>query len=247
MSSPIVCPNCRGDVPERNVNGVRMVAVCPTCDTVFQFGDSKPTVATDDQHLPIHKPRKSVPSRALRTFDDPTTGGFEIHKQDRNAGAGGSNMGFMVFFTLIWDAFMVMWFVIALNTGAYGMALAGTLHGAVGVGLTYWLLAHYLNMTRLIVTQDEIRVITTPVYVHAPRRLATAHIDQLYVRQTEYAANGKHHYEVVADTLDVGTVKVVGGFLNYADAAYVEQEIEQFLNITDAPVPGEANPHRLAY
>ncbi len=255
MSKPLDCPNCGGDVPAKNVNIDRMVAVCPTCDMVFQFGGggvAVPSPTPTSVSSPYgkrklkQKPRKVAPSRAIRIFDDKETGGFEIHKRDRNAGRNGA-MAFLIFFTLVWDGFMVAWFWIAFSTGELGMAAFGSIHGTVGVGLTYWVLSHFLNMTRIAVTQDEITVTTAPIYVHAPRRFSTEHIDQLYVKQTAYEANGNHHYEVMADVLGEGAKKLVGGFVNYTDAVYVEQEIEYYLNIEDMPISGEANPHKLYY
>jgi hypothetical protein len=251
------CPNCKSAVPNGNINKRRLVAVCPTCDTVFQFGEPS-AIPERGSDLPTtnpmgkaktgikQKPHNVRPSRILRTFDDPQTGGFEIHKQDRNSD-GNVNMGFLVFFTLFWDGFMIIWFVIAFSSGALEMALFGSLHGAVGVGLTYWLLAHFLNTTRIVVTREAVEVITTPIYTHAPRRFKTAYIDQIYVRATGYEVNGHHHYEVMADTMAEGAVKVCGGFMKYTDAAYVEREIEHYLAIEDVPVPGEANPYKVAY
>ena len=262
MSNALTCPNCAGEIPSQNINIDRMVAVCPTCDTIFQFDRSgkdvtskaKNTAPTtdattytgEDYKTKIkNKPRNITPSRALRTFDNTETGGIEIQKRDRNTNSGG--MIFMIIFTLAWDSFMLVWFGIAIRQGEWGMAAFGTIHGAVGVGLTYWILSHYLNMTRIRINPDEISITTAPVYIHAPRRFRTEFIDQVYVKQTSYETNGQHHYDVMLDMLDKGTQKVVGGFVNYTDAAYVEREIERFLGIEDQPVPGEANPRSVSY
>lgn len=257
MPRTLDCPHCGSEVPAKNINIGRLVAVCPTCDTVFQFGSGGEAVAPSAPATPTatpyvektklkQKPRKVAPSRAIRTFDDTQTGGFEIHKRARSSGNKGGMAG-MVFFTVLWDGFMVMWYGIAFSTGAWEMALFGTLHGAVGVGLTYWVLTYYFNVTRIAVTPAQVTVTTTPIYVHAPRRFDATHIDQFYVRSTGYEVNGKPHFEVMADILGEEPQKVVGGFINYADAVYVEQEIEHYLGIEDMPVPGEANPHKLAY
>jgi hypothetical protein len=250
MAKPLNCPNCDYAVPSEHINIDRMVAVCPTCDTIFRFGGGgdemtaipiTDTSAGASQSSRIAKPKGKRKARKLRSssrikvYDDTVTGGIEIHQRHWNSGAI-----FLTFFVIFWDGFLIMWYTIAFRTGEWVMAAFASIHALVGVVLTYWLLSSYLNKTRIAITSEQVKVTTSPVFVHAPRTFDSESIDQVYVRRTNYQVNGSYHYEVMVSLFGEGNRKLSGGFQEYEDAAYIEQEVEAYLGIEDHPVTGEA-------
>lgn len=58
---------------------------------------------------------------------------------------------------------MVVWFGIAFTSGALSMAAFGTIHLAVGVGLTYFLICGFMNSTHIGISFREISVSHEPL------------------------------------------------------------------------------------
>jgi hypothetical protein len=62
---------------------------------------------------------------------------------------------YLTFFCIFWDGFMIVWFSIAFANEQYGMALFGSIHGLVGIGLTYSTIAGYVNKTYITVRKID--------------------------------------------------------------------------------------------
>jgi hypothetical protein len=181
--------------------------------------------------------RSARPSRSIKVYDDTVTNGVEIHRRFRNPQAI-----FLTLFTIFWDGFMIVWFTIAIRTGELAMMAFGSVHGLIGLGLLYWVLHTWFNVTRVALRDDEIFITTAPVYRHAPRRIPLDQVEGIYVDQTSWSSNGKHHYNVKAALVDGSEKFVMGGVADYDDAIFVEMEIERFYNLPDTSFPGEIDP-----
>jgi DNA-directed RNA polymerase subunit M/transcription elongation factor TFIIS len=66
----LTCPNCGETLPSENINIQQMAAVCPACDTVFQFSPPRPKAkhrkVKQPQHLSMQE-NNDVLSLAFRT------------------------------------------------------------------------------------------------------------------------------------------------------------------------------------
>ncbi len=108
----------------------------------------------------------------------------------------------IAFFTIFWDGFMVVWYVIALSTfwqGGWIMAAFGLLHLGVGVFLLYCILFALFGKTRLTIDRQKITTRYQMLGVHwqkprpAPRKdilrlelkKATTYYDNSGDRQTK--------------------------------------------------------------
>ena len=132
----IHCKQCSTEIPAEHINLDRMIAKCTFCNSVFSFADQ---VGATVSAQPIEKLDVPMPKK----FKVNTLGGrLEIARKWFS-----SKFIALTFFTVFWDGFMIVWFGIALSQGIWIMAAFGTLHGAVGIGLLYYVLAGYLNKT----------------------------------------------------------------------------------------------------
>ncbi len=249
----LVCPQCSADVPAENVNIDKVVAVCPACNTVFSF-DFLTGEATKDKD----KAKSKARARHLHPPD-----GFKI--DERPDGSWVLSWGwftpqvfFMTFFVIIWDAFLIFWYRMAFGIGdgfGGGPSGFGTLfvlfpliHVAVGVSLTYNVIATYLNRTYVTLKGDEIKVRSLPLpFPWRENTLPMEDITQLYVKkggQAGFSFNTSTTYSVMAQRYTANDTVLVGGLNNTTLALFIEQELERYLEIEDEQVFGEVKRSR---
>ncbi|MBN1827163.1 MAG: hypothetical protein JW958_12975 [Candidatus Eisenbacteria bacterium] len=148
---------------------------------------------------------------------------------------------FLTAFVIVWDGFLVFWYRHALTTDATAMKWFPLLHVAVGVGLTYRVIAGWLNRTFVKVGGGEIVVRHAPIPWLGNKTLKSSEIAQLYSKEKVYShRQGKPVvYEVRAITRADRNRKLVGGLETSEQAICIEQQIEKALGIKARRVPGE--------
>lgn len=221
------CPYCTHDIPATDVNLERMVAKCAACSAVFSFEGQLADVPLARRQLELPLPKGMAVEHQ----------GYELAITRRWLSA---QFYFLVFFCLFWDGFLCVWYSIALSQRAWSMAAFALLHTAVGLGLTYYTLAGFLNSTLIRVSPSQIGVAHRPLPWWGRRQIDSSAIAQIFCK--ERITRGKTTtitYEVLAATHAGAQEKLVGGLPNSDQALYLEQEIERFLNIKDVPVVGE--------
>lgn len=150
---------------------------------------------------------------------------------------------FLLAFAVAWDAFLVFWYGMAL-TGPdtpWLMVVFPLAHVAVGVAITYTSLASLLNQTRLVCTKGVLKVRHGPLPWYPQPTLPVRDLEQLYVqREVKHSKNGttvKWHLRAV--TRAHTGQPVVKGLDTLQQALWLEQELEDMLDIRDRPVAGE--------
>ncbi|MBW2457050.1 MAG: hypothetical protein JRI68_21220 [Deltaproteobacteria bacterium] len=246
----IRCKACDNPIPSDDVNLDRMVAKCRKCHSVFDFGDQLG-----------EKPAATV-GRTVRT-DVPMPEGLRVeHGEAGTFGGAGyraqpgqrsevtivrrwfkpSQDIFLLFFAVVWNAFLVFWYKTAFTGDAPWIMIVFPLgHVAVGVGIGYRALAGLLNRTIVAVTPTALTVRHTPLPWLGKRDLAADELTQLYcmdkVHQTKQGS--RTSYEVHAALANGSSLSIVKGLTDLGQALYIEQEVEKALNIEDVAVPGE--------
>lgn len=227
----LFCKSCGEAIRSDDINLDRAIAKCDACHSVFSFADQFPD------------------AQPARAFSKPTD--MELPKGLQVDNWGGElrivrswfswAILFLVFFCVFWDGFLVVWYAIAIHEQQIIMMLFPLLHVAVGVGLTYFCIASFVNKTWITVSMGQLTVRHGPLPWPGNRSLFTHDIEQLYV--TEHIHRGKNStsttYRVNVKKKDGDKVKLASGLQDADQALYIEQEIEKHLNIADRPVPGE--------
>ena len=223
----INCPTCSSEIPVANIDLSGKIAKCAACNNIFSFSSQIP-VPDAQIRTSLGKPRNFEIERSadgltiVRKWFTPT-------------------IIFLSFFCLFWNGFMAVWFYIALTKKIYAMALFGSLHGAVGLGLLYTVVAGFLNKTYIRIAYDSLSVKHRPLPSFGQRNMKRQDIKQLYSKEiAQYHKHGcSHSYSVQAITRTGDVVALVSGLSTSEEALFLEQEIEKYLGIEDEPVRGE--------
>lgn len=148
---------------------------------------------------------------------------------------------FLVFFALFWNAFMVVWMVIAFSSGLWPMAAFGSLHALVGVGVGYTALAMLVNKTDVSVSPYYLGVRHYPLPWGGSKRVRVDLIKQLFVK--EKVVQGKNGTSVTYGLFMIvqgdREEKLLTGLKEVSQAHFIEREIEAILGLKDIPVSGE--------
>ena len=224
-STALNCKNCHTHIPAHDININKAIAKCPECDHVFSF--------EEDIETHLHKPEVIMPKNIevleLRS---------ELNMYRKWWGPKFLGIGF---FALFWNGFMMVWFTMAISSGAYEMAAFGIIHALVGLGMIYWIIAGVFNTTEIRTTKNRFYINHGPVPWRGNREIDVSRINQFFTKMniSQNKNNTSYSYEVHA-VLDGGEqIKVLGLMDTPEEALYIEQELERFLNIPDRRVSGE--------
>ena len=150
---------------------------------------------------------------------------------------------FLAFFCIVWDGFLVFWYGIAFSQAdtPWMMIIFPTLHLAVGVGMTYFVLCSFVNRTRIKVSMGQLTVRHGPLPWPGNYTMNSADVEQVYCQSKFHNGKngGRFTYEVHAVLLDGTKQKLVSGLDDPDQAIFIEQQLEDHLSIKDRRVPGE--------
>jgi hypothetical protein len=147
----------------------------------------------------------------------------------------------MTAFVIFWDGFLFFWYSKAVPGGDMMVVLFPLLHVGVGVWLTYYTLAGYVNKTIVRINYEKISVRHRPLPYWGYKTVQSGDIKQLYSKEKISRSSNKRSvtYEVHALTHNGKSIKLVSYMESSEQALFVEQEIEKYLGIKDKPVRGE--------
>lgn len=146
-------------------------------------------------------------------------------------------------FCVFWDAFILFFIAMMLKQGKFhpGMLLI-LVHAGVGVGLTYGVLAGFLNSTWFTISHDALIIRQGPVPVGGNRRVERYAIKQLYCEKKKH--RGKHGvrytYQVIVAEQSGQKTTLVKNLDDLSQARYIEQQLENQMGIKDVVMPDEA-------
>jgi hypothetical protein len=237
-------------MPAENINIQMAIAKCNICSAVFSFYDE------------IAPPPGGGGAGLLGALGSALTKGLgEAGQKDRPVRSQFTNLGlpkgfslentgeelrikrrwfsplfiFLTVFAVFWDGFLLVWFFIALTNGEPVMAAAGSFHALVGIGLTYFVVAGYINSTLIAVNWEHLIIYHYPLPWPGTKTLKTPDIDQLYCKRIR-GSKGGVSYDVRVVLKDGKDLKIVGSLPEDTQALFIEQEVENRLKIKDRPV-----------
>ena len=245
------CEQCGAPFRATDLQLHRGIAVCSACAGVQRLpGPTTSEAPNTSEASANRKSTADVPVPERFTVDND---GHELTIRQRwFQGA----LFFLLFFAIAWDSFLVGWHWM-LTSGPFGgndgmpgpfkliFFVFPIAHVAVGVGLTYFVLAGFLNSTVIRVVDGMLSVRHGPLPWRGNLDMATDEIEQIYC-QNKLRTNHNHDghtstsmsYEVHA--VVAGQKRKLLGGLHEADhALFVEQTLERFLKIEDRAVHGE--------
>lgn len=234
MASPpqpsiLRCPSCASPLKAEDLDAARTYARCSHCGTLMSLAQVDLPPSEWQPRPDVGLPDGLVVERQGGTL--------EIRRRWFTPA-----LFFLLFFCVAWNAFLVFWYSIAFSTRApWIMKVFPLAHVAVGVGLTYSVVAGFLNRTCIRAGEGLLTVRHGPVPWFGNHTLPVPGIDQLYCRRRTRSNRNGHSilYEVWIRTHDGKTRKLVGNDLTEDQALAIEQQIERALRIRDRHMPGE--------
>lgn len=148
---------------------------------------------------------------------------------------------FIMLFAAFWDAFMVVWYSIAILGQQWEMAAFGVLHAAVGIGLAYYAITGLVNHTRITLTPSRVAVAHGPLPWPGARTLERSDVEQLYVSRQETTNKGQVNVSYNLQVVLRGgeELAIVSGLQSADQARFLESRIETALGIEDRVMTGE--------
>jgi hypothetical protein len=107
----------------------------------------------------------------------------------------------LALFAVIWDSFLFFWYSQALSkpNAPLMMILFPIGHVAVGLGITYYLLASLVNKTDVIVSSSGVTVVTGPAPWIGNKVVKADDITQVLVRERAGNRNSRTYAVMYAD------------------------------------------------
>jgi hypothetical protein len=227
-------------IPAEDVNLDNLVAKCRSCNEVFSFADQMQRPIKSDGKRPAKLPVPKPDSLRIEDFG-------EQRRIIRRWFTWPILR--LVFFCLAWDSFLIFWYFVAFNVPFGGpfnwiMVIFPIGHVAVGVALTYSVLASLLNYTTVLVDGDRLTIHHRPVPWRGNRSVNIGDIVQLYCDQSYATSNRTTNpsltgvYNLNALLPDGRKLKLLSE-LAKDQALFCEQQLEEWLGIEPYPVSGE--------
>lgn len=225
----LTCPQCNAAINGADINVQTSVAKCARCHEVFNFAAQ--VGATTGQYS---KPVAGLPRGFAVTQD---LSDYVITRKWFSP-----KYFALLFFCIFWDGFLVFWYAMAAKSGGpVVMFVFPLLHVAVGLGLTYVVLAGFFNQTDIRLNGREIRVRHYPLPWPGNRVIEVGRLAQVFCEekysQTRHGSSTTYNVSLVFT--DDTRLSMITGLDAMEEALYIEQQIESRLGITDRAVAGE--------
>ncbi|OWY25886.1 hypothetical protein C7N43_32940 [Sphingobacteriales bacterium UPWRP_1] len=225
------CEQCGAPVSANNINIEKAIAKCDLCGAVFSFENKIPPPVAEKPPLNLELP-EGIDMLKLSS---------ELTLYVKWSSAFNK---FLILFSAIWNSVVFFFVLIAILTGQLIILLFISVHLAIAIGLTWYLVALWYNTTEISVNRQMISVRHKPIWVpfYRNRDIAAIDIQQLFSR--EYVAGTvnrqpRHAFEVRLLTTGGKELRLLHGLKSPQQAQYIEQEIEKYLKIKDVYVSGE--------
>lgn len=232
MILKLACQQCGAPIAAANINIEKAIAKCDMCGCVFSF----------DQLLP----RNEETTKPPLNIELPE--GIDIlkltHELTLYIKWSNAFNKFLLLFAAIWNSVVLLFVIIAIATGTWIILLFISIHLSVAIGLSYYLIAQWLNTTQISVTGQRLAITHQPVWVplYKNREIDSTSIKQLFCSQYEAGKvnnRPQYAYEVKLITQSGEEIRLMHGLKKAVQAQYIEQQIEQYLRIKDVRVEGE--------
>lgn len=153
----------------------------------------------------------------------------------------GAQILFLTFFAIFWNVFLFKFYAEFSETVDIWTKLFPLFHVGAGIGISYYAIAGWFNKSNIFVSKATIEISHKPLPWFGNKKLDATELKQLYVKEkiNRNRNSTSVTYEVHAILHSQRNIKLLTGLENSEQALYIEQEIEKFLQIENAPVRGE--------
>lgn len=225
----LVCSQCQHPFKATDLRMSMGIAVCSVCGSVEKLSP------VENTKVKVAKPERfKVEDR----YD-----GFSISWR-----WFGMQHIFMAVFCSLWNGFLVKWYSITWaqmgnGSGAQlAMLFYPLFHVGVGFVMTYRTVAGFLNQTSIHLSNGTLRIDHRPLWWPGRQQFATEIFQQFYVAERIYRGKNSvsKHYELMALNQEGVIVSILKNLKTVEEGKFLEQCLEEKLDIKNQPVAGEA-------
>jgi len=239
----VKCTQCGAAFRDADIDVRGRTATCRFCGAVTEL----PPESVPEQPLPAAQPavasvRPKVPRPNSIALDQTSSGIRMTYRWFTPM------LIFLACFCVAWDGFLVVWYSIGIGGAFIGAPRFVSLlfmlfpigHVAVGVALTYYTLAGFLNRTLVDISQDELRVWHGPVPWKGNKLIPVAELDTIFSTIKLGGSQKTQGLFCVSALLKDGrTETLLSGLPSAQEPRYIERTIEEFLGLQHHAVAGE--------
>lgn len=161
------CPSCDQPIKPEDLSFELQMAKCHACDHVFVLPRPTQPPAEAPARAPAPHSQPALPARP-EGITEARDGGETVLSWRWYSPL----VLFLIPFSFAWDSFLVVWYSMALGTGApWLFVLFPIAHVAAGIGITWFTLALLLNRTEVRIGHGTVRVHHGPLYWPGGREL----------------------------------------------------------------------------
>ena len=232
MNLRLECPECKTKIKYRDININKALAKCHACASVFEFEKNRATSARKKTFVDL--------PQGIETYDMANAVDFEINWKKSS-----SSLWFFVIFAVFWNSIVGIFVIVALTSGEMNFLSMLAFHIVIGLGFAYYVLALFLNTTYIGINKYDLTIEHQPIPFpfFKTREIPIEDIEQLHVeRYVASKTNGRPDYafSVFVKAKEIEKpIKLMKGLKTWEQGRYIEQEVENFLNITDKKVENE--------
>jgi hypothetical protein len=242
--TPVACPSCGSTLRDQDMSVQTLSARCPACHALVDLRGSAPVLAAA---APAPAAADyGTQADAREPIPVPLPAGVHVEERGRDLVIVRRWFSwvyvFLLFFCVVWNGFLVMWYGIAFQADApLAFKLFPLLHVAAGVFITYMTIAGFLNRTTFRIERDHLTVRHGPVPWRGNLDVGTTGLLQLFC--TEQVIRGRNgttlKYSVEGVLRDGRHLKLATGLDAREQALFIEQALEKHLGIQDRRVRSE--------
>ncbi len=228
------CDKCGASIKAEDINIHLGIAKCSYCDSVVNILNNVKGEGVPQGGDTTLKPEVSMPEKIT----------LEKHGNDLYIEYSWMNpmVYFLLFFCIGWDAFLIFWYSMAFGDNVdIIMIIFPIAHVAVGIGLTYFVVASFVNKTHFTIQDGWLFVQHKPLPWKGNLSLDVKEIKQIFCKENiSQNKNGtSRSYDVHYVTQGNMKKKLISGLSSPDLALYIEQELERHLKIMNQDVHGE--------
>lgn len=221
----VECTNCGAAVKAEEVDLHTRLAKCVLCDEVFSIGDQVAARAPGRQR---REALAAPPPPSMRV--ERSASHLILSRSWFTPMAFG-----LLLFCVMWDSFLVLWYATTLSSQIASfqwIAIVFPLgHVAVGVGLTWTVVAMFLNTTTIQADYEALSVRHGPVKWPGNKSMRAEEITQIICDEVKGDEN--RWYRLFVRTVDGRKVKLLSRISDEDEAQFIRQEIERFLGLSE--------------
>jgi len=233
-SLQLICSECNEPIDNADVSIGDSIAKCKNCESIFTLDETEFEKRRSGH--PIFLVPDGTEILKLITSLEISTSWLRSSKKDK--------IKFDFIMTSFFGTFSAMGFGVGIMTASLFLILISSFFVLISVFLTYLFIGNLVNKTYIKISEDALTIYHKPLKFVSwkEHNIPLASIQQLFVKeyQTNRSVNNVplKAFGLYLKKKNEKTMKIMED-MNRETSLYVEQEIEEFLNISDKRMKGE--------